>query len=838
MLPALVLTLLALTCTAGEAFGNEALLAEDGQAKLSVVVAEDASDAVRDAAATLADYLSQLSGATFAVKEGDGAEGIVLGRPGDFEHSIDVQDEFHVGPFDREAYVLRSGDAGLWLIGATDLAVRHAVWDVLHRLGHRQYFPGDTWEIIPRHERLALQVDTTQRPDFHARRIWYNWGLWGYNEEPYRQWTQRNRVVQGFSLNSGHAYGGIIQRNREAFDANPEFFALNNGDRRSTGGDLKFCISNVALRQLVVADAVKQVEADPSVDSVSMDPSDGGNWCECEQCADIGSVSDQALTLANEVAQAINNLEHGTKYVGMYAYNQHSPPPSIDAHPNVIISVATGFLRGGYTLDQIVEGWRERGATLGIYDYFSVIVWDWNLPGRARAGQVENLTRRISSFHDDGARFFDAESGDAWGPYGLGYYLAGRVLWDVDEAEQREDLIEHFINDCFAPATEPMAAFYNLITRDDQRRSHSDLLGRMYRHLAHARERATDNPAVLQRLNDLLLYTRYVELYHDYADATGESKEPARDQLLAHTYRMRETMMVHSYGIWARLIGQDAAHQQDHPLHDDRPFETAELTEMLDQGIAENQPVEVDFQTTQYSDDLRPAAEPLRLEEVAQPGSWPTHPQERQHYWLWLDEPGPLPLSVTVQKVWDTQPHRIKLFSPKQVHAEAVDESDAVKPDGERYDVTLNSSFDGLHRLEITDGADHTRLDWPDDMRVTVESGITTTGVTEHFRGAWTLYFYVPRGTELVGGWASRIAAWSPPLSGLVRSGDGEIAYDFSEKEDGFFSIPVPAGQDGKIWKFENSQGQRLLMTVPPYLAPTVHDLLLPAEVIDADAPD
>ncbi|MEX0741599.1 MAG: hypothetical protein WD079_02300, partial [Phycisphaeraceae bacterium] len=277
---------------------------------------------------------------------------------------------------------------------------------------------------------------------------------------------------------------------------------------------------------------------------------------------------------------------------------------------------------------------------------------------------------------------------------------------------------------------------------------------------------------------------------------------------------------------------------QDHPLHDDRPFETAELTEMLDQGIAENQPVEVDFQTTQYSDDLRPAAEPLRLEEVAQAGSWPTHPQERQHYWLWLDEPGPLPLGVTVQKVWDTQPHRIKLFSPKQVHAEPVDESDAVKPDGVRYEVTLSSPFDGLHRLEITDGADHTRLDWPDDIRVTVESSITTTGVTEQFRGAWTLYFYVPRGTKLVGGWASRIAAWSPPLSGLVRSRDGEIAYDFSEKEDGFFSIPVPAGQDGKIWKFENSQGQRLLMTVPPYLAPTVHDLLLPAEVINADAPN
>jgi hypothetical protein len=46
----------------------------------------------------------------------------------------------------------------------------------------------------------------------------------------------------------------------------------------------------------------------------------------------------------------------------------------------------------------------------------------------------------------------------------------------------------------------------------------------------------------------------------------------------------------------------------------------------------------------------------------------------------------------------------------------------------------------------------------------------------------------------------------------------------------------VPEGQDGRLWKFVNCQGVRQLGTVPPYLAITGKDLLLPKEVVEADA--
>jgi len=379
-LPRWALVLVVFSCAARAADDPAGVgLSRGGKALHAVVIGEKATPETRALAAELASILGKMGGATFEVGVGDGGEGIALGRADEFS-KLPFEAAFEGGAFHREDYLLRSHAHGLCLIGASDLAVSHAAWDLLHRLGYRQYFPGPTWEVVPEARDLKVAVDARESPDFYTRRIWYNWGFWGYNEGPYRAWCRRNRAVAGLGLSSGHAYGGIHAANRAAFEAHPEYFSLVNGERRTRGGDIKFCISNPGLRRLVVEHAVRTIRANPGLDSVSMDPSDGGHWCTCGPCLELGSVSDRVLLLANEVAKAINGLGLGDKYVGMYAYNEHSPPPSIQADPRVIVSATTAFLRGGYSFDQIVEGWQARGATMGVYDYLSVVAWDWNLP--------------------------------------------------------------------------------------------------------------------------------------------------------------------------------------------------------------------------------------------------------------------------------------------------------------------------------------------------------------------------------------------------------------------------------------------------------------------------
>ncbi len=250
-------------------------LASDGKAVLPVVVSAEASERLRKAAELLAEYLGRISGAKFTVTTGDGKTGIAVGRPGDFP-SADVPKWDAADASKREDYLLRSHGGGVHVIGATDLAVEHAVWDLLYRLGYRQFFPGKTWEVVPEIRKLSIAVDVQEHPDYYARRIWYGYGPWDYAAGPYAEWCTRNRATSGFKLDTGHAYQGIISRNQKTFDAHPEFLGLLDGQRKST----KLCISNADLRQLVVDDALRRFEARPQLDSISVDPSDGGGWCE------------------------------------------------------------------------------------------------------------------------------------------------------------------------------------------------------------------------------------------------------------------------------------------------------------------------------------------------------------------------------------------------------------------------------------------------------------------------------------------------------------------------------------------------------------------------------
>jgi len=316
------IVLLCCTIFGERVHAESVVVAKAGLMRLPVVVPVEADDATRAAAAKLAEQLGRIVGETPKIESGDGLRGLAVGRAADFP-TLRQQAAFDLAdPTKREDYLLRSHSGGVWLLGATDLAVQHAVWDLLHRVGYRQYFPGAAWEIVPSRADLTIDVDSLEHPAYYSRRIWYGYGAWDYAKVPYAEWCEKNRCLQGIELSTGHAYDGILHRNKSTFAAHPEYLGLWKGERKST----KFCIANPGLRQLVVDDALRQFDADPTKQSASVDPSDGGNWCECAECAKLGSVTDRALTLANAVAEAVTK-KHPDKYVGMYAYNEHSPPP-------------------------------------------------------------------------------------------------------------------------------------------------------------------------------------------------------------------------------------------------------------------------------------------------------------------------------------------------------------------------------------------------------------------------------------------------------------------------------------------------------------------------------
>ena len=824
----------------------QVLLADDGQSHLPIVIGTNSDPSMVLAAEELADYLERISGAPFDVlKETDGAHGIIVGTIDDFDSPPLGDVTFGDGIFEMEDYVIRSTDDSLYLLGSTPLAVRFAVWDLLYQFGHRQFFPTETWEVVPTRETLEVAVDVYERPDYYSRQaprgaMRMDVRPWAY--EAWENWRIRNRTTPTFSLSTGHVYDSVIAENQSSFDQNPDYWGSINGERN---GDAQPNVANEDVQQMFIDHALEQFERDPERHSVAMDPRDGNYWSDSAESLAIGGPSEQAVFLANRVAEAVVQEYGDDKFVGMYGYSHHSPPPEIDVHPNVIVSLATEYIRGGYTFDEMIDGWSERANMIGIREYYGLWEWHYSLPGNgAHAANTKYLQETIPYFHERGARFINAESNDTWGAYGLGYYLASRMMWDVDEAQRMDELIDDFLTKAFGPAKEPMAEFYALIDGsasdpnlpERSRPLNDDMVGRMYRLLNEARQMAADDDAVRSRIDDLILYTHYVELYRRFDSIDGPKRQQAFDDLVSFAWRSRHTMMAESVEL-TRYInrrvrtddhlewgpGYDRNGPADHHRQgEDEPFSEAEVREILDRGIDNHELVDLDFEPWVDSGVLEPANLP-----ADEPGK-PIEQVNRGSVEAFMaTDDGILPaFTISSGHIFDDRgPMQWELVDED---GHLIDHGEVV-PNEEDHHFQLSAPEPGVYRFSLNNASQGFIWDYePRGAMMTLLAG------GEHqLQRNWynRLYYYVPKGTEDI-----YIAGTLMEERHEFIDGDGEpIDPDAIEVIQDYTRVPVPHGQDGAVWSLElrAMRPNIRFLNIPGYVALSPDELLLPPEVID-----
>jgi hypothetical protein len=166
---------------------------------------------------------------------------------------------------------------------------------------------------------------------------------------------------------------------------------------------------------------------------------------------------------------------------------------------------------------------------------------------------------------------------------------------------------------------------------------------------------------------------------------------------------------------------------------------------------------------------------------------------------------------------------KLELYPAAEAEAKSVAHA-KIEPDKADHAIELKTTFSGLHRIEVTDSTQGTLISWQDGLPMTI---VSSQEQPAKLYGRWHLYFYVPKGTTVIGGFSDGVGNLADPA--------GKIVHEFTDKP-GYFSVPVPAGEDGKLWSFKNTSGNRQLMTVPPCLARDASELLLPSEVVEKDA--
>ena len=575
------------------------LFATQGRASMDVVVAAGASERVREHARTLSDYLSRITGAQFHVTTGDGQTGIAVGLATDFPALGAEQYMTPPSPFDGDRYLLRTHTDGLLIIGKTPTGVSHGVWDFLYELGYRHYMIGDAWEIVPTRRELSHAVDRTEMPDYRIRQItrgsrWVQWPLTPTS----RDWLVRNRLVSPNHLNLNHIYRSIIRDNQPAFDANPEYLALHDGRRQGN----KFCISNEDLRQLVVDWALNYFVRHPDANHLSLEPSDGGGWCQCDDCDSMGSVTDRVLMLTNQVTEAVANRV-GPRHVILLAYHHHGAPPTLRVHPNLLVYVATSWLHG-YKPDNLLRAWSSMGAQkLGIYEYPDAFSRTRNFPARARIASPAYLKNTLRTWHHRGAIFYYGNAAYSIGGNGLGLYLASRILWDTDEIDHIDALLDDFLTNAFGRADKPMRRFFGILQTSPTHAvrdiadyqfkydaiADSNRLGVMFASLREAFSLVHTN-AVRTRLNQMVLYAHYVGLSLSTEVLRGDGSDPSEavNRLTEFVYRIRKLPIISGY--W--YLREAASANDPAPrlgvqsiLVGDEPFTQQEIDAMLEAGV-------------------------------------------------------------------------------------------------------------------------------------------------------------------------------------------------------------------------------------------------------------
>ncbi|MFO0864572.1 MAG: DUF4838 domain-containing protein [Gemmataceae bacterium] len=398
------------------------------------------------------------------------------------------------------------------------------------------------------------------------------------------------------------AYPGDGLDPKKDFADHPEWFSEAQGKRQP----VKPCYSHPGMIARACEFAVAQ--ADKGVSMISMSPPDGLGFCECERCQKVfqgaepyaaqgtlfakrpdgvvvNITSETLFAMVNEVAAAVAK-KHPKTLVGCYAYSAYSHPPSFKVHPNVFLQTTTAFRRTPMTLPEQLETFQKLGAQSGIRGYYSVFQWDGDMPSIAK-GEISlpRLADDLRFYQKHNVQSMNAEAGCNWGPRGLGYYLASRLMWNPNDSTKT--ILADFYDRAYGPAALPMERWHvrwlgagaavrtrpagKASAKDDEKPKDevnpeapalaetidAASLREAYRDLDEAVRKTADSPEHRARVDRMRMYAHFLRLVLARQDA-GKTRD--REKIVSAirdeatwASRLTDTGLVHS----RPLIGKE-----------------------------------------------------------------------------------------------------------------------------------------------------------------------------------------------------------------------------------------------------------------------------------------
>ncbi|MCH7556248.1 MAG: DUF4838 domain-containing protein [Planctomycetes bacterium] len=366
----------------GKAVKDDTLtIAEKGVAKAVIVIAEDASEPEQHAAAELADFLQQITGAKFDIVHPPAAKRsrLLVGPKAAKSAAAD----FSTDGLGADGIIIRTVGNDLILAGGHPRGTLYAVYTFLEdHLGCRWW--SSTESAIPKKPTLKVgKLDVRYVPTLEYREpYWFDAfdGDWAV-----RNRCNGNRPRLDEKRGGKHTYEGFVHTfNRlippdKYFKDHPEWFSEIEGKRTQKRAQL--CLTNEEMRKELLKNLKANLRKNPAATIASVSQNDWHGNCQCAKCAAIekeeegpaGLMLRFVNSVADDIKEEFPNVAISTL---AYQYTRKSPK-YVKPRDNVIVrlcSIECSFSkpladeRNKEFRDDIV-GWSKISNRLYIWDY-------------------------------------------------------------------------------------------------------------------------------------------------------------------------------------------------------------------------------------------------------------------------------------------------------------------------------------------------------------------------------------------------------------------------------------------------------------------------------------
>lgn len=459
------------------------VLIRGGQSQYVIHLDAQAPSSVREAAEELRTYAKKVTGADIGISSTPTDRMICLGDNASARKAgLSVDDipleGFRIAVRGASVYILGpdTPDDGQTPQGGKSAGTRNGVYSFIERfLGVRWLMPGEHGEYVPKLASIELtEIDIVEAPTFLNRRLPYI-----QERKPLvKKWCRRQRL--GWSLYLSHGHNWTVIKPEE-FKTHPDWFAERGGARVPPAGHYKLCATNPSMIRAFADRAISRFDKNPNATCYSLSPSDGGGWCECEECEALyetdprgkQSVTPAVVTFYNEVAKLVA-VKYPDKLLAGYVYAAYVFPPKkpIKLQPNVFLVWAPSF-DYGFTLyrpelqklwDDLVPQWTQVTRNISYYDLPNSVSNSIGAPNPPGIEILKFLYPRLKKAQMKGVYVY---GNSAWGHSALKNYLLAKLAWNADA--DIDALFDDFCQKAYGAGAAEIKRFYRLLDAETKR---------------------------------------------------------------------------------------------------------------------------------------------------------------------------------------------------------------------------------------------------------------------------------------------------------------------------------------------------------------------------------